>query len=125
MLAKSFFGPGITIKTLSEHVVAEPVLVKNELAAAGFEPTTYQEQFQPLCLHHCSRQESSEHKTAESQIADIFSICFPNHACTSMYAAVDGVARIFPTSYAATGNQTHISSVALLLRDLNPGRFTN
>ena len=26
----------------------------------------------------------------------------------------------FPTSYAATGNQTHVSSVAPLLRDLKP-----
>ena len=34
-----------------------------------------------------------------------------------------GAARIFPDSYAATGNQTRISSVAPLLRDLNPGHF--
>ena len=38
---------------------------------------------------------------------------------------MDRVARIFLTSYAATGNQTHVSSVAPLLRDLNPGRFTD
>ena len=38
---------------------------------------------------------------------------------------IDGAARIFPTSYAATGNQTHVSSVAPLVRDLNPGRFTD
>ena len=38
---------------------------------------------------------------------------------------IDGAARIFPTSYAATGNRTHASSVAPLLRDLNPGRFTD
>ena len=35
------------------------------------------------------------------------------------------MARNFPTSYAATGNQTHVSSVAsLFLSELNPGRFT-
>ena len=38
---------------------------------------------------------------------------------------IDGTARIFPTSYAATEIQTHVSSVAPLLRDLNPGRFTD
>ena len=32
--------------------------------------------------------------------------------------------RIFPDSYAATGIQTHFITVALLLRDLNPGCFT-
>ena len=31
---------------------------------------------------------------------------------------------LFPNSYAATGNQIHVSSVAPLLRDLNSGRFT-
>ena len=39
---------------------------------------------------------------------------------------IDGAARIFPTTYAATGNQTHVSSFAhLSLRPLNSGRFTN
>ena len=38
---------------------------------------------------------------------------------------IDGTARIFPNSYAATGNWTHISSVAPLSRDLNLGCFTN
>ena len=31
----------------------------------------------------------------------------------------------FPSSYAATGNGTHISSVAPLLRNLNQDHFTN
>ena len=38
---------------------------------------------------------------------------------------IDGAARIFPNSYAATGNRTHVSSVAHLLRDFNPGCFTD
>ena len=38
---------------------------------------------------------------------------------------IDGPAGIFPTSYAMTGNQTHVSSVSLLLRDLIPERFTD
>ena len=38
---------------------------------------------------------------------------------------VDGVARIFPTSCATTGNQTQVSSVAPLVRDPHPGRFTD
>ena len=33
--------------------------------------------------------------------------------------------KIFHTSYATAGNQTHISSVAPRLRDLNLGRFTD
>ena len=36
----------------------------------------------------------------------------------------DGAARIFPNSDAVIGNQTHVSSVAPLLKDLNPGCFT-
>ena len=37
---------------------------------------------------------------------------------------IDGAARIFPSSYSATGNQTHGSSVAhLSLRDLSKGSF--
>ena len=35
------------------------------------------------------------------------------------------MARIFPTSIAATGIQTHVISVASLLGDLNPRRFTD
>ena len=31
----------------------------------------------------------------------------------------------FPTSYATIGNRTHVSLAAPLVRDLNPGRFTN
>ena len=38
---------------------------------------------------------------------------------------IDGATRIFPTSLATTGNQTHVSSVPSLLRDLDPGRFTD
>ena len=38
---------------------------------------------------------------------------------------IDGTARFFPNSYPATGNQTHVSSVAPLLMDLKSGRFTN
>ena len=38
---------------------------------------------------------------------------------------IDGAARIFPTSHATTGNQTHVSSVAPLLRDINPVRFSD
>ena len=38
--------------------------------------------------------------------------------------SIDGAAMIFPTSYAATGNQTIISSVEPLLRDLKAGRFS-
>ena len=40
---------------------------------------------------------------------------------TSFYVHL--IARL-PASYAATGNRTHVSSVAPLLRDLNPGRLT-
>ena len=36
---------------------------------------------------------------------------------------IDGAARIFPTSNAATGNWTHISSVAPTLKDFNPRCF--
>ena len=38
---------------------------------------------------------------------------------------IDGTARIFSTSRAATGNQTHVSSVAPHLRDLHPARFSD
>ena len=38
---------------------------------------------------------------------------------------IDGVARIFPTYYAASSIWTRIRLVAPLLRDLNPGHFTN
>ena len=47
---------------------------------------------------------------------------FPTYFNVSLIA---GAARIFPTSNAATGSQTHVSSVAPLLRDLNPGPFTD
>ena len=44
--------------------------------------------------------------------------------CTYCYVPLmDVMARFFPNSYAATGNETRITSVAPLLRDLNPGRF--
>ena len=47
--------------------------------------------------------------------------------CPYFYVRViDSTAGIFfPNSYAATGNQTHVSSVASLLRDLNPGYLTS
>ena len=35
------------------------------------------------------------------------------------------MARIFPTSYVVTGNWAHVSLGAPLVRDLDPGRFTN
>ena len=38
---------------------------------------------------------------------------------------IDRLAWIFLTSWAATENQTHVSSVAPLWRNLNPGRFTD
>ena len=50
-----------------------------------------------------------------------FLIYFPNRTLRLK----DGAPRIFPISYAATGNQTHFSSVAPLLRDLNPECFTD
>ena len=52
-------------------------------------------------------------------------IYFPKPALTSMFASKMERLGFFPTSYAVTGNQTHISSVAPLLRDLNPGCFSN
>ena len=45
---------------------------------------------------------------------------------TNFYVClIEGAARVFPTSYAPTGNWTHISSVAPLLRDLKPGHFSD
>ena len=38
---------------------------------------------------------------------------------------IDGAARIFTTMYAVTGNQTHVSSVASLLRNFYPGNLTS
>ena len=36
---------------------------------------------------------------------------------------LDGMARIYPTCNATTGNRSHVSSAAPLLGVLNPGRF--
>ena len=45
---------------------------------------------------------------------------FPNCAQSSMFASWMAQLGFFLPLYAATGNQTHVSLVALLLRDLNP-----
>ena len=58
----------------------------------------------------------------ESIQVNIFSRLLPK-PCTCFYVClIDGAARIFPYSYAATGIRTH---VAPLLRDLNPVCFTD
>ena len=52
--------------------------------------------------------------------SNIFIIYFPNSVLTSMFASLMAQLGFFLYSYAATGNWTHVNSVAPLLRDLNP-----
>ena len=55
-------------------------------------------------------------------------ICFdllPKPRIYFYVCLIDGATKIFPTSYAASGNQTQVSSVPPLLRDLNPGSVTD
>ena len=68
----------------------------------------------------CTKQ-----RPAKSLILTFF-IYFLNRALISMFASWMERLGLFPTSYATTGNQTHVCSVApLSLRDLNSGHFTN
>ena len=50
----------------------------------------------------------------EKRLSKFFSVYFLNRTLTSNVRLTDGAARIFPTTYDATGIQTHISSVAPL-----------
>ena len=54
-----------------------------------------------------------------------FSHLLPKPRTYFYVCLIDGTARIFPTSYAATKNRIHISSVEPLLKDLNPGHYTD
>ena len=51
--------------------------------------------------------------------------CYSFNRTSFHVRLIDGAYRIFLTCHAATGNWTHISSVAPLLRDLSPGGFTD
>ena len=64
--------------------------------------------------------------TVSSQLCHTFIYFF--HLLPQTYSCVhlkSRLARIYPTSNAATGNQTHVSSVVPLLWDLNPECFTD
>ena len=55
----------------------------------------------------------------------IFSHLLPKLCTYFNVCLIDSATRIFSTSYAATRNWTKVRSVAPILRDLNPGRFTD
>ena len=66
----------------------------------------------------CSKRDSNP------ELANFFSST--SQTRSYFYAGlIDGAARIFPTSYAATGNCAHACTVEPLLRGLNPGRFSD
>ena len=55
----------------------------------------------------------------------IFFIYFPNRKLTFIFASLMARLGLFPTFQEVTGNYTHVSSVTPLVRDLNPGCFTD
>ena len=63
--------------------------------------------------------------TVPKIIAKFFLIYFPKARSYCFVRLIDGAARIFPTSYAVTRNRAQASSVAPVLRAINPGRFTD
>ena len=73
-------------------------------------------------IFQCHENKHRWRKIEKSQLRRFFHL-LPKLRTYFYVCLIDGSARIFPTSYAATGNWTHISSVAPLLRDLNPRRF--
>ena len=55
----------------------------------------------------------------------LFSHLLPKPRTDFYVYLIDGVFRIFPNFFSTTWFRTHVSSVTALLRDLNPGRFTD
>ena len=97
--------------------------------AGSREPSTsadglHRSPFRPATSFATSFTTSFVVKKFEMLQIKLLSLIFPNYALTSIFAPCMSRLTFLLTLYAAMGNQSHVSSVAPLLRDLYPGCFT-